>query len=67
MFENTEVVSVENNQKIVKLKLKTKEKVRQITTEKVALTVGRWIGKLVPEVSKILVPAKQFNSYWIMK
>ena len=48
LYENTEVLSIDNKSKHVILKIKTKGEVKEITAKKVSLTCGRWFSKLVP-------------------
>lgn len=54
IFQETSVLAVENNEKGVKLSISTQGKPSSIVTKKVALSCGRWIGKLIPEMSKLV-------------
>lgn len=38
-----------------------------LRAKKAALSCGRWIGKLVPDINKIVQQVKQTVSYWKMK
>lgn len=67
LYENIEVLSITNNPKLVTLKIKTKDQVKEIGARKVSLNCGRWISKLVPAVDKILIPVRQSISFWNMK
>lgn len=67
LYENTEVLSIVNNSKLVTLNIKTKNEVKKITATKVALTCGRWISKLVPVVERVLIPVRQTITFWNMK
>ena len=67
IYEETELVNIENTSKGVTLKLKTKNEIKTIFAKKVALTCGRWMGQLVPSLQKILKPVRQTISFWKMK
>ena len=67
IYEETELIGLENNSKGVTLKLKTKNETKNVFAKKVALTCGRWMGKLVPPLQKILSPVRQTISFWKMK
>lgn len=54
IFEQTSVLSVENNEKGVRLNINTQGKTGSISAKKVALSCGRWIGKLIPEMNKLV-------------
>lgn len=54
IFEQTSVLSVENNEKGVKININSQGKSGIILTKKVALSCGRWIGKLVPEMKNLV-------------
>lgn len=38
-----------------------------LRAKKATLSCGRWIGKLVPDIAKIVKQAKQTVSYWRLK
>lgn len=67
IMENTSVNSICNQAGGVILELKTKKDTRMIFANKVALTCGRWMTKLVPALKTILKPVRQLVSYWEMK
>ena len=54
IFEETSVLAFENNGKGVRLNISTQGKPSSILAKKVALSCGRWIGKLVPEMNKLV-------------
>lgn len=67
IYEETEVVAINNDSKRVELKVKDKNgKIQEIFAPKVALTCGRWMFRLVPILSKVLTPMRQIVSYWDM-
>ena len=67
IYEETELINIENSAKGVTLRLKTKNEMKTIFAGKVALTCGRWMGKLVPALKSILKPVRQTISFWKMK
>ena len=60
-------MDVRNNAEGVTLKVKTKEGSSTLKGKKVALTCGRWISELVPEVKGILKSVRQTVTFWKMK
>ena len=64
IFEETEVVSIQNDKNGVNLSLKSKGNITEIRSKKAALSGGRWISKLIPSLSQILTPIRQIVTYW---
>lgn len=67
IFEETEVISVINTEDGVVVQANRKEGKLNLRTKKAALSCGRWISGLVPEISKLVEGVRQTVSYWQMK
>jgi glycine/D-amino acid oxidase-like deaminating enzyme len=67
IYEDTVVTAVQNNPKGVTLQLKVNGQSKSITSKKVALSCGRWITELVPEVKDILKSVRQTIAFFDMK
>jgi hypothetical protein len=62
------VVSLKNNAQGVSLELKRNNNEKfNIFAKKVALSCGRWIGKLAPIVNPVLKEVRQTITFWKMK
>ena len=67
LFQNTQLIDIKNTSKGVTLKVKSNKEEKIIVSKKVALTCGRWIGQIVPEVKDILKSVRQTVSFLKMK